>query len=193
MKHIEQIYDWLEAYSFSELSEEQQATVLQEMTEDEYNEMRSTLGSTKSYFTKVDAKKTKLPKRSHILSYKIELYKIAIAACFIISLQLVLNYTNGEAPIQRLAYTDTVYVDRIDTVVEYIYDTVERTNEIIVFKNKAEAASSNLNYEIAETPSNPTDCEKQICPSDLSEIKAKPNKNSLAADEALKEFVVMLE
>lgn len=192
MKNIEQIYDWLETYSFSELSEQQRKVVLQEITEQEYSEMRKTLGGTKSYFEKA-AVETGSGKKNSLFSYKIELYKVAIAACLIVSIQLVLNFSKSEQTDNLLAYSDTVYVDRVDTVLEYVFDTVEKTKEVLVYIDKQKDGSKGAIPALEPILVDPESCEKQLCPSDLAEMEAKPNKNSLAADAALKEFVVMLE
>jgi len=191
MNSIETIYEWLESKEFDELSHEQKQSVLAEMSEEEYSTMRKSIVNTQSYFEKMSATGNQTQKGTSIFTRRIKMYKVAIAACLIIALQIILHVAKPEETNTLFAQTDTVYVNTTDTVWLHEYDTIEKIKERIVYKEAPKKERTFTHH--SELDNTAIDCKKTICPKDLNRFKTIENSNSLKEDKRLQELFVMME
>lgn len=171
---IEQIYDLLETYNFSDLREDDKSMVLQQMSEEEYTRMRSAIAETKNFFSNDTVHSAEKSKMHNIFSMRIEIYKVAIAAAVLIAVQFLYTVKPQDESNIAIAQTDTVYLEKYDTIVQYFYDTV--TVERIVVENKPvsmpEIDARNLNATETELLTEKSD----INPDDIEKLLRKRGK-----------------
>lgn len=139
---IEQIYDWLEQFSFDELSQEQKRQVLQSMDEETYSEMHAAFatltgkeqpvpvrGKEKvrdAIFHSVQDKEKSPSILAVFLHRSITLGKAAIV---VLALLTALIWSLSRERIQQISgpvehLTDTIYVTQNQVVPEVVKDTV---------------------------------------------------------------------
>ncbi len=195
--NIEQIYDWLESYDYSQLGDEQKNIVKHSMSVDSYQQMRKTLIDTEDMFAKEEDMTPGNKKVLGLVSFankSIEFYKVAAAVALLIGLTwIVASRTTIEEPI-LLATVDTVYVKKTDTLKVYVHDTVEKVISRVVYREAPQVfAEDNITPVVRHTMPDDDNCETDICPGDLGVLTALKTTNSLRTDVAIRELMNDLE
>ena len=136
---MEKIYEFLEKSDFRELSGPDRKYVLLTMTEEEYNNLRSTVKDTELLFSgdqelKPDVlvyasligMKENKNRIFRILRYPVQFYKVAATVIVLTGLFSFIHFSNlHEQNINSLS-NDTIYVYKTDTVPSGIVDTLSR-------------------------------------------------------------------
>lgn len=123
------ILELIETKPFNELTEEEKATVIEFMSEDDYESYRATVASSKWILSQdfsgkspdmdiknsiLDALDRKFQKKSNIFYrvflYKMPVYQAGIAALFAILIVYFITLTSAENPSPLISRTDTVYI-----------------------------------------------------------------------------------
>jgi hypothetical protein len=193
---LARIYDLIEQFDFEDLPENEKSFILQQISIIEYNDMRSTIVDTKRLFSKypdfeVEKGNFLLLKKTAMIP--IELYKVAAAILLFIGIGVAISKFHPVNNKALLAMVDTVYIDRTDTMIIKITDTLELVNEKIVYKDihtKKNFGDQTNNVILSE--SLPIDCSKNICPTDISLMSKLKTKGSFSNDTMLKDFIVTL-
>ena len=202
-KGNERIYELLEKYDFSELSNIDKAFVLSCMTEQEYISMRKAISDTTDYFSQTEEpvldslhhqipniRRDKKNKFVKLIRMPVELYKVAASVAVILAVTLCFQHFKSSKPLQMLAVNDTVFVQKTDTVYSHFTDTVEVVKEKVVYllekpvyKKPADAVPvQELSY----------DCNREMCPNDVDRIKAMSINRQISKDSVFADFVVTL-
>ena len=180
----EQIQFLIETKQFSELSEEERALVLSELSEDEFILASLAIFESKSAYQELEARALVLPDEKKGVLIPIPLWQAiaSVAAAVVISFFLFRTEKIVEVKVGDglIAQVDTVYLEKtiVDTVVQYetkyIDRIIERTSNSDVV-----AAALNNNQEI-KLNSNSTRTQELA---DLDPSKLENKGNSMANDE----------
>ena len=202
-QNMERIYELIEQFDFSELSETDKAYILTLISETEYNNMRNTLKDTENYFVQASEPILNDPERKSIadqskdenriiklLKQPVQLYKVAASIVLILGIYSLIHYSNQQQKNDLLAVHDTIVIHKTDTVYSKLVDTIRIIKEKIVYvPQKQDLLASN---KILTDSKSVSDCNKEICPADLDKIKALALNNNVSNDSLLKTFVVAL-
>ena len=147
--------------------------------------MRSTIADTRNLFSKYPeaAKKDRHITFRKIVTYPIELYKIAAFVVFLIGIGFIMSQAKTSDQQELLA--------RIDTVIVEITDTLEIIKDRIVYKE----LPSNQIFIISdindlETAYSKIDCSTDICPDDLELLGKTNTEGNFSQDSSLSDFIV---
>jgi hypothetical protein len=198
-ENIEKVYDLVEQFEFSELSEPDKLYILSFMTENEYNDMRAVLkGITKVFKNNAepDFKTHQSPgkeksKLLRFIHYPVQLYQVA--SCIVILFGLYFLFQNAiqhKEGKSLSSITDTSVIYKADTILARVYDTIRiGTTKVTYSKNehnkmetKELTANSQINY----------DCNHELCPGEVERIKDLTLRNNITNDSILKDFLVTL-
>jgi hypothetical protein len=190
---VERVYELIEQFEFTELSENDRTYVMSVMSVNEYNALRFTLKTTESVFNKseeLDLNESvyesiiKIHNKRNffvkLMTLPVQLYKVAAILMILIGLY---SYIHSFSPNynQSLRLTnDTVFVYKTDTLYSKFIDTVTLIKEKIVYVSKEKANEhsgnllSNARYEY--------DFKKEIGPEDIAKIKDLSFKNNISND-----------
>ena len=186
-QNIEKIYDLIEKFNFDELSGKEKIFVLKYISLEEYNNMRSTITDTKDFFLNYPVKPTKekASKFKKLVTYPMELYKIAAIVLLLISIGIAFLKVRTSHQQKLLAIVDTVFIEKTDTI-----EIIKR--RIVHKDSQVSQTPKSFIYPIPEAVNFDRDCLKEICPDDMGrfvEIKANGN---ISNDTALRNFIVSL-
>lgn len=194
-KAIEKVYELIEKLNFNELSKDERDFVLNHISEKEYNDIRSTLGDTQHYFANYpeETQMRKTYSLKNILSYRIEIYKIAAALLVLLGIGLLLSKSFTPLPSNIIASVDTVYIDHTDTIYIETHDTIKIVREKIIYRDMEKVSqtdhlASNESTAIEKS----LECTRKICPDDLDQINNLSGRNDFSQDKDLTEFMVAL-
>jgi hypothetical protein len=201
-QNIERVYELLEQFDFNELSEQDKLFVLSQITETEYNKMRSTIKDTQTFFVHdiepirdnssvTSSKKDTVNKNLllHLLKQPIQFYKVAASIVILIGIYSAIQYFNPQGKSNLLTSNDKIYINKTDTVYSKIVDTITIIKERIIYIPKGiEVATS---FKLVSNSKNKYDCNKEICPSDIDIIKELANNNNASKDTLLKELIAL--
>lgn len=201
--NMAKIYELLEQFDFSELSEQDKNYVLANISEQEYAEMRSTIKATQGYFTHAETpemgtsfhetigyEKGSTNKIMKFLTYPLQLYKVAALIALVISLYFLFRTLPTGENEKLLAINDTVYIHKTDTVFSERIDTVKIIQQKIVqVVLKPEITKSS---QIVTNAKFEYDCRREICPSNVDQLTNLAFANNVKSDTLLNDFVVDL-
>jgi hypothetical protein len=193
-KNIDKIYQLIEQFDFNELPENDKIFILENISIEEYDKIRTTIADTRNLFLKYPESESKKTYGNFIklLTYKIELYKIAATILLLIGIGFM--FSKGRIPNhQGISHRDTVIVQKRDTLIKEKIDTIEKIVERIVYKDlHLRQNSKSFYYGTLETVNYKMDCSKEICPYDLARLSQIKTEGNLSKDTALMKFVVSL-
>jgi hypothetical protein len=195
-KNIETVYDLVEQYDFTELPESARSYILSEMTETEYQELRTTVKEVrKTFMHDVEpdiAAQSGSIQDMHILirfmRYPVQLYKVAAGIILLIGLFAWLQQSGRvDRDKNSLATNDTLYVRKTDTIFTKVFDTIR-----IVSVNGSDGRSAHTRKDQmgkSAVHSLPSDCNVELCPAELERIQDLTMKNNITNDSILKDFL----
>jgi hypothetical protein len=192
-QNIEKIYDLVEKFHFDSLSKTDKATVLQHFSIEEYNNLRSTIIETNNYFKSITLgeKSTWQNKIRHIAHTSVELYKIAATILVIIGLWYVFSEWGNSTQPPLIAMADTVFVQKTDTVILKVTDTIERVK--VVYNQAFNHDNAHLDYlKEEEKYSSARDCAINMCPGDIQKLSETGSRNDISNDKHLASFTVSI-
>ncbi|MBT3209278.1 MAG: hypothetical protein HN704_02365 [Bacteroidetes bacterium] len=193
-KNTEKIFDLLEDYNFEDLAQADIEIVLQEMSVEEYKNLRSTIEDTKVLLdkkTKISLK-LKKPKFHKILNYRMEAYKVAATILIIFGIAYIFSLSQNPEKQNIMALVDTVFVEITDTIFSEVKDTVVIIKEKIIYKNEPKNQLAYVTVPSKKPDYNP-DCNIKLCASDIEILSELKTKNDIVTDSSLRDFLVMLE
>lgn len=136
---MEKIYEFLEKSDFRELSEPDRNYVLLSMSEEEYNNLRSTVKDTemlfsnsrdsepdKSIYTSLTGMKENKNRILGVLRYPVQFYKVAATVIVLMGLFSFIHFSNLHEQNNESLSNDTIFVYKTDTVSSRIVDTLLR-------------------------------------------------------------------
>ena len=188
---LAQIYDLIEKFNFFELSREEKDFVLGHITEEEYMNLRSTLGDTRRFFSNYpeEGQFEKPSPLKRFFTHRLELYKIAAIFLIALGIGFLLDRAVTGKQTEILAMTDTIYITSPDTVHLIIRDTIE------VFKENTEIKAVYPGDRVAnkqKKTNDPSDCAQDICPDDLASLNELSRRNNISYNKDLTQFTVTL-
>jgi hypothetical protein len=190
---VEKVYGLIETFDFNELPESEKAFVLEHISIEDYNNMRSTLMDTKALFLKYPGAeaKEKDSKLKKLATYPVELYKIAATILLLMGIGLMFLKVETSKQSKLLAAVDTIFVEKKDTVVLEKRNTIQIVNEKTVY-NDSNINQNSKSYKITitETVDYERDCSREICPADMGRLSKLKTKNDCSGDTLLKDFIV---
>jgi hypothetical protein len=202
-QNVERMYELLEQFDFDELSAQDKKYVLSILTEAEYVNMRGTLKDTKNFFIHAEEPSLEdslyeslIDKRGiknviiRLLKQPIQLYKIAATIVILSGIYFIIHYFNPIEKGNELAFCDTIYVHRTDTVYSKIADTVRVIKEKIVFVSSSKELA--MSSQVLPDSAGDSDCKKNICPHDIDEINSLTQSNQFSKDILLTSFIVSI-
>jgi hypothetical protein len=122
-----------------------------------------------------------------LLNQPIQFYKVAASILIVWGIYSALHYYNPQKPLKTMALIDTVFVRKTDTVFLQIKDTVELIKEKIVYLSDPDIGKPD---KLTAAPKVKYDCNKEICPNDIDEIKKMAMNNKFSKDTLLTGFIV---
>jgi hypothetical protein len=190
-KEFEKIYDLMEMFDFDDLTDNEKELVRQTLSEEEYNTMRSTIKDTRSFFSKPDFPEEKKSPVKKIISYPVELYKVAAVILLLAGIGFIISRGRIESHDMKLASADTVFIEKTDTIIVAFTDTVERIKEKIIYKDALHTTTSAMSIvSLPESVPGKDDCLKQLCPDEIQRVTGLKGENDLSADKTLTDFIV---
>jgi hypothetical protein len=136
---MEKIYEFLEKSDFRELSGPDRNYVLLSMSEEEYNNLRSTVKDTemlfsnsrdsepdKSIYTSLTGMKENKNRILGVLRYPVQFYKVAATVIVLMGLFSFIHFSNLHEQNNESLSNDTIFVYKTDTVSSRIVDTLLR-------------------------------------------------------------------
>ena len=199
----ERVYGLLEQYDFIELSEHDKSYILSIMSEFEYINMRNALKQTQIFFAsnvepnlndslqallmRKDKGENKILK---FLKLPIQLYKIAASTLIILGIYSVIHYSYPKEKNRLLALTDTIYINKTDTVFSRLVDTVKIIKERVVYKSSPNDIL--VSDKLLSNSKDDYDCDKEICPNNIDKIKDLAFNNNVSNDTLWKDFIVSI-
>jgi len=193
-QNIEKIYDWIEQFNFDELLSEQKEFVLENMSRQEYDDMRSTISDTKNLFANVTipAEKEKIRPLRKIMTKTLELYKVAASIIVLLGISsfcFKAYYSHNQA---EKILIDTVFVTKMDTIIIEKNDTVEIVKEKTVYNDKDEINQDNFsndNVSFAQTEPLST---LNISQDDIKILSRNKTTGNISKDSSLSNMVMAL-
>ena len=190
-KEFGKIYDLLEMFDFVDLTDDEKELVRQTISEKEYNDMRSTIKDTKSLFSKPAFPVEKKSPLQKIISYPVELYKVAAVILLLAGIGLILSKGKTENYDKQMALADTVFIEKTDTIILAVTDTVERIKEKVIYKDVPHTLTLAINNtSLPESVPGKNDCLKQLCPDEIQRVTGLRGENNLSEDKTLSDFIV---
>lgn len=209
------VYEWLEKFSFEELSAQQRQKVLQLMPESHYQAMHQSLEKAKEEFEtaqepllppemkeKIAEKLTKTSKIKSILNYSVPIYQVAAVFVLFFGLLALFFRPTGEKQTVYLRQTDTVFVRQTDTVRLLAYDSLQpaHTSQPTASPKQptvSEKKQEKSRREVSEKQEENTESDKKpmlgfasLSVSDLEKVERSAAGYSLAEDSMLTRFRV---
>jgi hypothetical protein len=181
-RHFERLYELLEQFDFKDLSEKDRIYVLSEMTENEFNNMRSTLTDTETFFSNScepdinESLFNSLISTNHkpnillkILNHPVKFYQLAASILLLLGLFIIKQYYDIPDNNSAIPINDTIYIRKPDSLSSKLADTVKILKQKII-------------YITGEKDTNPTDkllstatfeftSGKIVCPGNIESIK----------------------
>jgi hypothetical protein len=192
---IEKVYRLIETYDFSELAENDKDFVLEHISMEEYNEMRATITDTRTLLAKYPVEKARENRGifTKFLTYPVELYKIAAIFLVLTGIGFMFFKIGTVTQSRLIAAVDTVFVEKTDTVVFEMRDTIRIVTGKAVYKDH-EIPENTLPYHAAftETVNYTRDCSIEICPGDMAMLSVLKTRNDFSRDTALKDFITAI-
>lgn len=198
-EQIGQVYDFIEEYDFVDLSESQKSIVLGVMSEMEYVQMRAAVINTRNYLIDEVAPNLKsasfvrnerLDRFIYLMRMPIPLYRVAVLIGVIFSSYLAFKLMINDKRAPEFASVLPSQVLKIDTVYITLVDTLEVLKEKIIYIEKPQCLV-NENPVIASAIFE-LDCENEICPKDIDQLKNLAYNNKISNDTLLKKFLQTL-
>ena len=199
----ERVYGLLEQYDFIELSEHDKSYILSILSEFEYINMRNALKQTQIFFAsnvepnlndslqallmRKDKGENKILK---FLKLPIQLYKVAASILIILGIYSAIHYSYPKEKNRLLALTDTIYINKTDTVFSRLVDTVKIIKERVVYISSPNDIS--VSDKLLSNSKNDYDCDKEICPNNIDKIKDLAFNNNVSNDTLWKDFIVSI-
>jgi hypothetical protein len=193
----ERVYELLEQFSFGELSEEDKSFVLSVTAENEYNNLRSTLRDTETFFagaeeidlgesvynSLINKRKNENPLLK-LLKQPVQFYKVAASIALILGLNVVFSYSDLNKKNNTKTSADTIYIYKTDTVYSRFVDTVKMIKEKIVYISLKKEYDQAL--KLLSAAKRDYDSSKEICPHDIDRIKSLVFNNNVLNDTLFK-------
>lgn len=144
--YFEKVYELLEQFDFKDLSEKDRIYVLSVLTESEFNEMRSTLKDTETFYSNscepvingslLDSI-TGTNKKSNfllkILNRPVKVYQLAASILLILGLLIIKQYSELSVKNSALPVRDTLYIHKSDSLSSKLADTIKNIKEKIIY------------------------------------------------------------
>ena len=206
-ENLNKLQELIEKYNFEKLSKEDREFVLNYYSQDEYEELRSVVGKSKSFFENQNSIKpddkilNKLHHQieekswiSNIINYQIPLYKLVASVIILFGVMFIfINQQNLKFQ-NQIAQVDTDYIENFDTVIITEYDTVEKIKKDLVNNE-----NNDLRVRPMITASNKTQISadypvtlktRSFNPKDLDRLLKYSKSNSIKYDNNLATYVV---
>jgi hypothetical protein len=202
-QNMERVYELLEQFDFHELSAQDKEYVLSNLTEADYIQMRKAIHATEQFFSHAD--EPSLASSLHesiinkikaenvvirLLKRPIQLYKVAAAVAVLLGIYSILTFHKPISYNTTLAFHDTVFIQKTDTVLTRMIDTVRIVKEKIVYRTIKQ--NSIFSDNLISKASNTYDCNKDICPNDIEKVQSLTNNNALSRDTFMAGFIVSI-
>lgn len=186
VKNIARIYDLIESKAFNELSEEEKELVSQELAEAEYDKMHQTVSELEQEESRPKDISGWGLLRS--LNAKVEIYKVAAVFLLLFTAsQAFDSLKRGKGDELAIIY-DTVYIDRIDTIVQEKIEVHEKLVYIQDYKEQiGQEQLKEANFKEGEV-----DCSQSLCASELPRLKAMQSRNHIHKDDKGFEFIQII-
>ena len=187
------IIELAESFDFEKLSSQQKSFVLDIMSKKEYQNIRL-----QAQVLKIQFNKTKAPllnediklsisqkileqnKKTSILTVKIPLYQVAAGILIFITMYFSFLRNNNDIKMKKM---EQLIVEKTDTINNIIHDTIFiKTN------------TNQVQFEIDKKENNNIDiyCQSEICPSEAIDISKMNNKQNIAAEPELNNYMVSI-
>jgi hypothetical protein len=196
-RYFEGVYELLEQFDFKELSEKDKIYVLSEMTENEYNNMRSTLMDTETFFSNSsepninDSLFNSIMRTNHkpnilikILNQPVKFYQLAASIILLLGLYAIKQYSDLPDKNSALPVNDTIYIQKTDTVSSKLADTVRNIKEKIIYVTKERDINSQ--DKLLSTATFEFDSGKIVCPGNIDRIKQQTFINYISSETLFK-------
>ena len=206
-ENLNKLQELIEKFDFEELSKKDKEFVLSNSSQDEYEELRSIVEKSKSFFENQNSIKPddKILNKLHyeleekswissIINYQIPLYKLAVSVIILFGILFIfINHQYSREQIQ-IAQVDTVYIENFDTVKITEYDTVEIIKKVFVKKEnnnlRVHPIITNLNKTQFSADYSVTLKTRSVNPKDLDRLLKYTKSNSIKYDKNLATYVV---
>lgn len=196
-RYFEGVYELLEQFDFKELSEKDRIFVLSEMTENEYNNMRSTLKDTESFFSNSsepginDSLLNSIIRTDHkpnilikILNKPVKFYQLAASIILLLGLFAIKQYSDIPDKNSALPSSDTIYIQKTDTVYSKLADSIRiLKNKIIYISSEKD---NNKQVKLLSVAADEFDSGEVISPSSIYRIKELAFENNFSRDTSFK-------
>lgn len=196
-RYFEGVYELLEQFDFKELSEEDRIFVLSEMTENEYNNMRSTLKDTESFFSNSsepginDSLLNSIIRTDHkpnilikILNKPVKFYQLAASIILLLGLFAIKQYSDIPDKNSALPSSDTIYIQKTDTVYSKLADSIRiLKNKIIYISSEKD---NDTQVKLLSVAADEFDSGEVISPSSIYRIKELAFENNFLRDTSFK-------
>jgi len=181
-RDLERVYELLEQFDFKELSEEDRIYVLSVMTEHEFNNMRSTLKDTETFFINScepninDSLFNSIINTNHkpnilikILNRPVKFYQLAASILLLLGLYIINQYSDLPDKNSALPIHDTIYIRKTDTLSSKLADTVKNIKEKIIRVTREK--DINPKDKLLSAAASEFDSGKIVCPGNIERIK----------------------
>jgi hypothetical protein len=194
---IEKVYELLERYEFTELSEIDRQHVLSVMNEDEYSKMRKIIDNVKIELKgEIEPVKSNPPcirqsresKLKHFLNYELKVYKVAAIIVILVTIFFLFKHSNSDNSNQVITKNDIITICHIDTVHTIIYDTVEIIKTKLNY-TQSEIPKPEMNELISQSI-HKNDCSNSLCPNEIENISVMNSRNPISIDSTTKELLL---
>lgn len=204
----EQILDLMEQNSFNQLSDTEKKSVLEHISESEYETLHEAYQNSSSYFSeniepsaKVKANLSKAFVEKHhksasLLQYRIEIWKIAAVLIPLLFAGVwTLNHKISAQQIAGIVVHDTIVVQKKIKEVQHIIDTVIAWKEPAAKKSVVQTSPNNIlasnhiqDTNLRQVQQMPDIGIRTLQPEDFNRSVAPKNGKSMDEDELLKHF-----
>jgi hypothetical protein len=181
-QYLERVYELLEQFDFEELSDEDRIYVLSVMTENEFNDMRSTLKDTETFFSNSyepninDSLFNSIMSTNHkpnilikILNHPVKFYQLAASILLLLGLYIIKQYSDLPDKNSALPINDTIYIHKTDSLSSKLADTVKNIKMKIIYV--ARKKDLNPQDKLLSTATFEFDSGKIVCPGNIERIK----------------------
>ena len=180
--YFEKVYELLEQSDFKDLSEQDRIYVLSVLSESEFNEMRSTLTRTETFFSNscepvingslfdsITGTNNKSNFLLKILNRPVKVYQLAASILLIIGLLIIKQYSDSPVKNSAIPVRDTLYIHKSDSLSSKLADTVKNIKEKIIYITMEK--DINHSDKLLSTSKFAFDSEKYVSPADIAGIR----------------------
>jgi hypothetical protein len=197
--NIEKVYELLEQFEFTELSEIDKRIVLSVMTESEYAKLRKTIDTVKNVLQNdIEPVKniidysipTHVKTLSRVFNLNLKLYQVAASIAILVMTFFLFQHSNKSNVNQKIAINDNTAIRYIDTVHTIVYDTIEIIKEKVQYiqPNSSKPEPKSMTSQASKK----ADCSNNICPNEIENITVMNSRNTISNDTTTKGLLLSL-